>query len=127
MSFDAWQLKSGPVPVALGLEYRDEKYSEDHDEQANSGGFLGTSTRVDVGGARAVKALFGETSIPFGSAVTVNLAARIEGSIAQPGQILISDTTQAQVEQIFETRLVGEHRPKGISRGVACFEVLGRR
>jgi adenylate cyclase len=58
---------------------------------------------------------------------TVNLAARIEGAVARPGQIVISDTTHAEIGGAFETRPAGEHRPKGISRTVQCYEVLGRK
>jgi adenylate cyclase len=58
---------------------------------------------------------------------TVNLAARLESSVAGPGQIVISDTTQRAVQDRFETRLIGEHQPKGISRKVGCYEVLGSK
>jgi adenylate cyclase len=58
---------------------------------------------------------------------TVNLAARLESSVAGPGQIVISDTTRRAVQDRFETRLIGEHQPKGISRKVGCYEVLGRK
>ena len=57
---------------------------------------------------------------------TVNLASRIESSVATADQIVISDTTQAVVENWFETRSVGRFQPKGISREVTCYEVLGR-
>jgi len=55
---------------------------------------------------------------------TVNLAARLEG-LAIPGQILVSDTTAAALEGSFETAFVLEAKPKGISRLVRCYEVLG--
>jgi adenylate cyclase len=58
---------------------------------------------------------------------TVNLAARIESTIAQPGQIVISEATADELDDAFEIRLAGEHRPKGISRSVRCFEVVGRK
>ena len=58
---------------------------------------------------------------------TVNVAARLEAGVAKPGQIVISDTTHEAVKGLFETRLVGEHQLKGISRDVCCYEVLGRR
>jgi adenylate cyclase len=56
---------------------------------------------------------------------TVNLAARLEASVAQPGQIVISEETQRIVEGRFQTRPAGEYQPKGISRLVRCFEVIG--
>ena len=58
---------------------------------------------------------------------TVNLAARLESSVAQPGQIVISDTMNELLLGLLETRAIGKFRPKGISRQVSCFEVLGRQ
>lgn len=55
---------------------------------------------------------------------TVNLAARLEG-LALPGQILVSDATEAALGGAFRTGFVLESRPKGISRTVRCFELLG--
>jgi adenylate cyclase len=56
---------------------------------------------------------------------SVNLAARIQASVAEPGQIIISDATREQLGDRFVTRLVGEFQPKGISKMVRCYEVMG--
>jgi adenylate cyclase len=58
---------------------------------------------------------------------TVNLAARLQGSVAEPGQIIISDATAEALRDRFILREVGEFQPKGISRPVKCFEVMDRR
>jgi adenylate cyclase len=58
---------------------------------------------------------------------TVNLAARLESGMAGPGQIVISDTTNEALQGKFETRAIGNFRPKGLSRDVACYELLGRK
>jgi adenylate cyclase len=55
----------------------------------------------------------------------VNLAARIQSNVAEPGQIIISDATREQIGDGFETRLVGEFQPRGISKMVRCYELLG--
>lgn len=57
---------------------------------------------------------------------TVNLAARLQGSVAEPGQIIISDTTADALGGRYELRPVGDFQPKGISRPVKCFELVGR-
>jgi adenylate cyclase len=57
---------------------------------------------------------------------TVNLASRMESSVAQPGQIVVTDTTWAATRDRFLFREVGEFQPKGISRLVKAYEVLGR-
>ena len=58
---------------------------------------------------------------------TVNLAARLQGSVSEPGQIIISDATADALRDRFLLREVGEFQPKGISRAVKCYEVLDRR
>jgi adenylate cyclase len=58
---------------------------------------------------------------------TVNLASRLESSVARPGQIVVSDATNDAIAPWFETRFVTEAQPKGISRVVRCYEVIGRR
>jgi adenylate cyclase len=57
---------------------------------------------------------------------TVNLAARLESSVARPGQIVISDATLEGLGQGYAVRFVGEHQPRGVSKPVRCFEVVGR-
>ncbi|MBI3844238.1 MAG: GAF domain-containing protein [Planctomycetes bacterium] len=57
---------------------------------------------------------------------TVNLAARIESSVAQPGQIVVSDVTRDAVADQYDAKLVGEFTPKGIARTVRCYEITGR-
>jgi adenylate cyclase len=57
---------------------------------------------------------------------TVNLAARLEAGVAQPGQIVVTDATVEGLGEAYELRFVGEHRPRGVSRAVRCFDVVGR-
>jgi adenylate cyclase len=56
---------------------------------------------------------------------TVNLAARLQGSVAEAGQIIVSDATREAAGTGFRMRPMGEFQPKGISRSVKCFEVIG--
>jgi adenylate cyclase len=58
---------------------------------------------------------------------TVNLAARLESTVARPGQIVVSEATLEGLSAEYDARFVGEHRPRGVSLPVRCFEVLGRR
>ena len=58
---------------------------------------------------------------------TVNLASRMESSVAKPGQIVVSDATYEATQERFNFRPVGEFQPKGISRIVKAYEVLGRK
>lgn len=57
---------------------------------------------------------------------TVNLAARMESSVAQRGQIVLTGDTHALLGAAFEVRpIVVEKLPKGISRDFAAFELVG--
>jgi len=79
VNFDVFQLNNGPVPVALGFEYRDEDFNERFDQQTQAGNSLGaTGQAVPVSAARAVKSLFAETAIPIFSNLELNLAARYD-------------------------------------------------
>jgi len=60
ISFDAFQLDNGPVPVVLGFEYRDEDFE-----------WYG-----DDAGARVVKSVFAETVIPVFAPLEVGIAGR---------------------------------------------------
>jgi iron complex outermembrane receptor protein len=78
VTFDAFQMNNGPVPVALGFEYRDEDFSQEYDEQQNAGNVAGSSGGQDTTGARVVKSLFAETTIPVLSMLDINLAGRYD-------------------------------------------------
>jgi adenylate cyclase len=57
---------------------------------------------------------------------TVNLAARLEAEVAGPGQIVITDATLEALGDAYAVRGLGQHRPKGVSKTVRCYELLGR-
>jgi iron complex outermembrane receptor protein len=78
VNFDAFRLRNGFVPVAVGVEYRDEDFNQNYDEQATAGNVQGSAGNDDASGARVVKALFAETTIPLLQSLDVNLAVRAE-------------------------------------------------
>lgn len=78
VNFDLAQLPSGAMPVALGLEYRDEDYGQEWDQQTNSGNITGSAANSDISGARVVKSLFAETVIPLFGSLELNLAGRYD-------------------------------------------------
>ncbi len=78
VNFDAFQMENGAVPVVLGFEYRDDKFLQDYDEQQNAGNVQGTAGGQDVSGARTVKSLFGETTVPILSMLEVGFALRYD-------------------------------------------------
>jgi iron complex outermembrane receptor protein len=78
VNFDAFQMRNGAVPVAIGVEYRDDDFDQEYDEQSNAGNFNGSAGGADTSGARTVKSLFGETSVPLLSALDLRFAARYD-------------------------------------------------
>jgi adenylate cyclase len=54
---------------------------------------------------------------------TVNVAARLQEYAAEPGQVVIGDTTYAAVSHLFPTVPLGVVQLKGLSRGVSAYKV----
>jgi len=57
---------------------------------------------------------------------TPNLAARLQ-ELAQPGQVLISESTQRLIGPVFGLRTLGAQQMKGLDRPVAVFAVESER
>ncbi len=55
---------------------------------------------------------------------TVNVAARIEAYIADPGDIVIGPETQRLLEDAVPTQSLGQHQLKGLERRIEAFRVL---
>lgn len=66
-------------------------------------------------GAAQEEAVVGETP---------NLAARLQG-MAEPGQIVVSDTTQNLLSRALDVQHLGKHELKGISRAVDAYSIVG--
>ena len=58
---------------------------------------------------------------------TVNVTARIEEYVAQPGQVVIGETTQVAISDLFPTEPLGTVQLKGLSRKIAVYRVMGER
>ena len=55
---------------------------------------------------------------------TVNVTARLEEHVATPGSIVLGETTQAAVGDIFPTEPLGSVQLKGLSRKINIFRVV---
>jgi adenylate cyclase len=56
---------------------------------------------------------------------TVNIASRLESSVAKPGMIVVGENTHEATSSLFECRSLGKATLKGKEKEVAVFEVIG--
>ncbi len=79
VSGDLFDLPGGPIGVALGFQYRDERLAWDLDDNTNKGNFLFVSVGVqDFDASRDVSAFFGELRLPLLENLEVQAAVRYE-------------------------------------------------
>ncbi|MFK7886063.1 MAG: TonB-dependent receptor plug domain-containing protein [Gammaproteobacteria bacterium] len=78
LSFDAFQMANGAVPVAVGFEYRDEKFGQNYDGLQNSGSVDGSAGGQDITGARTVLGVFAEGVIPVLDNLDVSIKGRFD-------------------------------------------------
>jgi len=55
---------------------------------------------------------------------TVNVAARLEEIVAQPGQIVLGDATQRAVAHLFPTEHLGNIQLRGLQGKLPVFRLL---
>ncbi|WJG10751.1 TonB-dependent receptor [Aliiglaciecola sp. LCG003] len=77
-SFEAFEMGSGMASVALGMQYREEKLSQDYDSLANQDSFTFVIGNPDFEGAIDVWAAFGELALPVTEDLDVQIALRYE-------------------------------------------------
>jgi class 3 adenylate cyclase/tetratricopeptide (TPR) repeat protein len=98
------------------------------DRLARDRGVVGFNVRVGINTGLVVVAEVGADLRVEYTAMgdAVNLAARME-SIAEPGTILITDTTQKLIDQTFVTESIGPHQVKGKSAPIQTYRLLRER
>ncbi|MCP5046130.1 MAG: FHA domain-containing protein [bacterium] len=57
----------------------------------------------------------------------VNIASRLESSVAGPNDIVISEDTYSRTKDLFEFEALGELKVKGLSNAVKAYRVLTRK
>jgi adenylate cyclase len=58
---------------------------------------------------------------------TVNIASRLESSVAGSDEIVVAETTYLATSRKFDFELLGEKKLQGISRPVKVYRVLGKK
>ncbi|HKO67164.1 MAG TPA: TonB-dependent receptor, partial [Burkholderiaceae bacterium] len=75
---DLFQLPAGPLSIALGTEYRNEKYTYVAEEITRQVPSIGVDPDSDVQGKRHVTALFAEVGIPIVKNLDATVALRYD-------------------------------------------------
>jgi len=55
---------------------------------------------------------------------TVNIASRLESSVAKPAQVVVGENTFDLIKDRFETQALGEFNLKGLEKSLMVYEVL---
>ncbi|MBB5206886.1 TonB-dependent receptor plug domain-containing protein [Chiayiivirga flava] len=77
ISFDLFEMANGPAGLAVGFEYRDERFSDLVDAQSEAGNVAGTSGG-SAQGERASYGVFGEALFPLLSNLNLSVAGRFD-------------------------------------------------
>jgi len=85
--------------------------------------------RIGINSGKLISGDFGSPSRYDYTVIgnTVNIASRLESSIAKPGDIIVSETTMKQTKKKFNFQLLGEVNLHGISKPVKAYAVLGKK
>ena len=78
ISGDLFELPAGPVGIALGVQYRDQRISATFDDISENDGFAFLIGEQAFAGAQDVYAFFGELAVPLTDWLDLQLALRFE-------------------------------------------------
>ena len=85
--------------------------------------------RIGINSGKLISGDFGSPSRYDYTVIgnTVNIASRLESSIAKPGEIIVSETTMKQAKKKFNFKLLGEVNLHGISKSLKAYSVTGKK
>ncbi|WP_432200021.1 TonB-dependent receptor plug domain-containing protein [Erythrobacter sp. W53] len=88
ISGDLFELPAGPVGVAVGVQYREQKISASFDDISDADGFAFLIGEQAFSGSQDVYAIYGELAAPITDWLDVQLALRFEDYGADGGDTL---------------------------------------
>ncbi len=109
------------IKTALEMQERLAEFNADHKEGPH------LRIRIGINSGKAVAGEIGSVNKKEYTVLgdTVNIASRLESSVAKPGMLVIGENTHRMVAGQFECRSLGSFTLKGKEREVGVFEVVG--
>ncbi len=109
------------IKTALEMQERLAEFNADHKEGPH------LRIRIGINSGKAVAGEIGSVNKKEYTVLgdTVNIASRLESSVAKPGMLVIGENTHRMVAGQFECRSLGSFTLKGREREVSVFEVVG--
>ncbi len=85
--------------------------------------------RIGINSGKLISGDFGSPSRYDYTVIgnSVNIASRLESSIAKPGEIIVSEITMKQTKKKFNFKMLGEVSLHGISKPVKVYSALGNK
>lgn len=87
-SGNIFDLPAGPVGVAIGAQYRNEKLSNDFDTDSLRNNYAFQAGSANFSGSSEARAVFGEMALPLMDRISVNAALRYEDYDGNTGSTL---------------------------------------
>jgi outer membrane receptor protein involved in Fe transport len=107
---DVWDMPTGPLSLAFGFQYRDEKWGRSYDDISNADGFAFLIGNSDFSASRSPWALFAEAAVPVSEFIDLSLSLRYEdyggaiGSSWDPKvSVLVRPTPEIAIRGSFST------------------------
>jgi len=109
------------VKTALEMRERLEEFNTERKEGPH------LRIRIGINSGKAVAGEIGSINKKEYTVLgdTVNIASRLESSVATPMTVVIGENTQAMIKDEFECRSLGAKELKGKEKVVKAYEVLG--
>jgi adenylate cyclase len=125
--FGAPMAQSDHAERAVSAALRIEEAVDDWNAERKAHGLAPISHRIAINSGPVVVGDIGSNRRVDYTVLgnTVNVAARLEESVARPGDIVIGENTYKLLKDKYPTESLGEAQLKGLSRRIHAYRVLG--